>query len=94
MTTDLLSEHDVRFTQFESSGFDTPMPYRVAIQPNQTGLGATSSTLTGGGTGIMQYNLPQGIPLADNVTVNTFYTNNDAKSAGSSFICGVTKPFS
>ena len=89
MTTDLLSEHDVGFTEFESSGFQTPMPYRVAIQPNQAGLGATASVLTGGGKGIMQYNLPQGIPLDSNVTVNTFYTNNDAKGAGSSFICGV-----
>ena len=79
------SEHDVGFMEFESNGFETSMPYRVAIQPTSTGLGANANALTGG-NGIMQYNLPQGIPLNSNVTINTFYTNKDGRSGGSNFI--------
>jgi hypothetical protein len=81
------SEHDVGFMEFSSSDFQTSMPYRVAIQPTATGLGATASALTGG-NGIMEYNLPagQGIPLDSNVTINTFYTNRDARTGASNFI--------
>ena len=64
----------------------TPLPYRVAIQPTASGLGATASALTGG-AGIMEYGVPSGgIPMDINCTINTFYTNNDAKNGASNFI--------
>jgi len=79
------SEHDVGFSEFVSPDFDTSMPYRVAVQPTFTGLGAAANAVTGGG-GIMQFNMPrgQGIPLADKVTITTYYTNRDARAAGAS----------
>ena len=88
------SQHDVGFMEFESSDFNTPMPYRVAIQPTATGLGGAAGANTGGG-GIMEYNMPQGagIPIAERCVVNTFYTNRDARTGGSNFIgfCRYTK---
>ena len=83
----IASEHDVGFMEFQSSDFQTSMPYRVAIQPSATGLGATASSQSGG-DGIMEYTLPPGqeIPLNSNVTINTFYTNRDAVAVGSNFI--------
>jgi len=81
------SEHDVGFMEFESSDFQTSMPYRVAVQPTATGLGANAGANTGG-AGIMEYSMPagQGIPLNDNVTINTFYTNRDGRTGASNFI--------
>ena len=84
------SQHDSGFMEFESSDFNTPMPYRVAIQPTATGLGAAANALTGG-NGIMEYNMPQGagIPIAERCVINTFYTNRDARTGGSNFIGSV-----
>ena len=79
------SEHDVGYSEFISPDFNTSMPYRVAVQPTATGLGAAANSLTGGG-GIMQYNMPRGkgIPLANNVTITNYYTNRDARAGGAS----------
>ena len=64
------SEHDVGYSEFISPDFETSMPYRIAVQPTATGLGAAANAITGGG-GLMQYNMPRGkgIPLANNVTI-------------------------
>jgi len=79
------SEHDVGYSEFLSPDFNTSMPYRVAVQPTATGLGAAANAITGGG-GIMQYNMPRGkgIPLANNVTITNYYTNRDARAGGAS----------
>jgi len=79
------SEHDVGYSEFISPDFNTSMPYRVAVQPTATGLGAAANAITGGG-GIMQYNMPRGkgIPLANNVTITNYYTNRDARAGGAS----------
>jgi len=79
------SEHIVGFMEFNSSDFQTSMPYRVAVQPSGAGLTANALNITGG-AGIMQYNVPGGIPLDANVTINTFYTNRDAVGVGDQFI--------
>ncbi len=76
----LASEHVVGFMEFQSSDFQTSMPSRVAVQPSATGLSATASNVTGG-DGLMEFNLPEPIPLASNVTINTFYTNRDEVTA-------------
>ena len=79
------SEHDVGYSEFLSPDFETSMPYRVAVQPTATGLGAAANAVTGGG-GLMQYNMPRGkgIPLANNVTITNYYTNRDARAGGAS----------
>jgi len=79
------SEHDVGYSEFISPDFETSMPYRIAVQPTATGLGAAANAITGGG-GIMQYNMPRGkgIPLANNVTIQNYYTNRDARAGGAS----------
>jgi len=81
------SQHDVGYSEFVSPDFNTSMPYRVAVQPTATGLGAAAGAATGGG-GIMQYNMPrgQGIPLANNVTITNYYTNRDLRTGASNFI--------
>ena len=77
------SEHDVGYAEFISPDFETSMPYRIAVQPTATGLGAAANAITGGG-GLMQYNMPRGkgIPLANNVTITNYYTNRDARAGG------------
>ena len=79
------SEHDVGYSEFLSPDFETSMPYRVAVQPTATGLGAAANAVTGGG-GLMQYNMPRGkgIPLANNVTISNYFTNRDARAGGAS----------
>jgi len=79
------SEHDVGYAEFISPDFNTSMPYRIAVQPTATGLGAAANAITGGG-GLMQYNMPRGkgIPLANNVTITNYYTNRDARAGGAS----------
>ena len=79
------SEHDVGYAEFISPDFETSMPYRIAVQPCATGLGAAANAVTGGG-GLMQYNMPRGkgIPLANNVTITNYYTNRDARAGGAS----------
>jgi len=79
------SEHDVGYAEFISPDFETSMPYRIAVQPTATGLGAAANAVTGGG-GLMQYNMPRGkgIPLANNVTITNYYTNRDARAGGAS----------
>ena len=79
------SEHDVGYSEFISPDFNTSMPYRVAVQPTATGLGAAANAITGGG-GIMQYNMPRGkgIPLANNVTITNYFTNRDSRAGGAS----------
>jgi len=79
------SEHDVGYSEFISPDFETSMPYRIAVQPTATGLGAAANAITGGG-GLMQYNMPRGkgIPLANNVTIQNYYTNRDARAGGAS----------
>jgi len=79
------SEHDVGYSEFISPDFETSMPYRIAVQPCATGLGAAANAITGGG-GLMQYNMPRGkgIPLANNVTITNYYTNRDARAGGAS----------
>jgi len=79
------SEHDVGYSEFISPDFETSMPYRIAVQPTATGLGAAANAITGGG-GLMQYNMPRGkgIPLANNVTITNYYTNRDARAGGAS----------
>ena len=79
------SEHDVGYSEFISPDFNTSMPYRIAVQPTATGLGAAANAITGGG-GLMQYNMPRGkgIPLANNVTITNYYTNRDARAGGAS----------
>jgi len=83
------SEHGVGFVEFSSSDFRTAMPYRVAVQPYASGLGATASSLSG--PGIADYKLPPGheIPIEGRVVVDTFYTNRDTKAVADVFICGV-----
>ena len=77
------SEHTVGYSEFISPDFETSMPYRIAVQPTATGLGAAANAITGGG-GLMQYNMPRGkgIPLANNVTITNYYTNRDARAGG------------
>jgi len=79
------SEHDVGYSEFLSPDFETSMPYRVAVQPTATGLGAAANAVTGGG-GLMQYNMPRGkgIPLANNVTISNYFTNRDGRAGGAS----------
>jgi len=79
------SEHDVGYSEFISPDFETSMPYRIAVQPTATGLGAAANAITGGG-GLMQYNMPRGkgIPLANNVTITNYYTNRDSRAGGAS----------
>jgi len=81
------SQADVGYSEFISPDFNTSMPYRVAVQPTATGLGAAANAITGGG-GIMKYEMPrgQGIPLANNVTITNYYTNRDARTGASNFI--------
>jgi len=79
------SQADIGFMEFQSSDFQTAMPYRVAIQPSSCGLGANANQLTGG-TGLAQFNVPSGIPMDDNCTINTFYTNRVVKTGASNFI--------
>jgi len=81
------SQHDCGFAEFTSPDFNTSMPYRVAVQPTFTGLGAAANAATGGG-GIMKYEMPrgQGIPLADKVTITSYYTNRDLRTGASNFI--------
>jgi len=81
------SQHDCGFAEFTSPDFNTSMPYRVAVQPTFTGLGAAANAVTGGG-GIMKYEMPrgQGIPLADKVTITSYYTNRDLRTGASNFI--------
>ncbi len=82
----LASEHAVGFMEFQSSDFQTSMPFRVAVQPAATGLSATASALS---AGTMEYTLPAGqeIPLNSNVTINTFYTNRDEVTADNFIGC-------
>jgi len=81
------SQHDAGYAEFTSPDFNTSMPYRVAVQPTFTGLGAAANAITGGG-GIMKYEMPrgQGIPLADKVTITSYYTNRDTRTGASNFI--------
>ena len=81
------SQHDAGYAEFTSPDFNTSMPYRVAVQPTFTGLGAAANAVTGGG-GIMKYEMPrgQGIPLADKVTITSYYTNRDLRTGASNFI--------
>jgi len=83
------SEHGVGFIEFSSSDFNTAMPYRVAIQPYASGLGATASSMSG--PGIVDYKLPIGheIPIQGRTVIDTFYTNRDTKAVADVFICGI-----
>ena len=74
--------------EFQSSDFQTSMPYRVAVAPCATALGAAACSLSNP-DGLSSYNVPGGIPLDANCTINTFYTNREDQTAGSAFIGSV-----
>ena len=84
----LLSEHVFGFGGFESSDFLTSMPYRVAVQPLNAGLGANVNYQ---GDGISSYQMPvgSGIPIAGRTVINTFFTNVDALGTAGVFVNGV-----
>ena len=85
-TTAAASTHDVGEAEFNSSDFQTPFPQKFPIAPSFTGLGSAANNLTNP-AGISQQRFPpgEGIPLPINgrCLVNSFYTNRDAKGAGS-----------
>ena len=84
----LLSEHVFGFGGFESSDFLTSLPYRVAVQPLNAGLGANVNY---SGDGISSYVMPvgDGIPIAGRTVINTFFTNVDALGTAAQFVNGV-----
>ena len=72
------SESMFGFSEFASSDFLTSMPYRVAIQPHNVGIGAVGDLALSGPThGLDVYRLPigNGIPIAGRTVINTFFTN-------------------
>jgi len=83
-TTAAASTHDVGEAEFNSSDFQTPFPQKFPIAPAFTGLGAAANNLTNP-AGLSQQRFPagEGIPIAARCLVNSFYTNRDAKGAGS-----------
>ena len=85
----LLDQHINGFMEFASSDFLTSLPYRVAVQAMNTGLGATSDA--NGGAGIIRYNMPvgSGIPIAGRTVINTFFTQRDALGTACTFIGGI-----
>jgi hypothetical protein len=83
-TTAAASTHDVGEAEFNSSDFQTPFPQKFPIAPAFTGLGSAANNLTNP-AGLSQQRFPagEGIPIAARCLVNSFYTNRDAKGAGS-----------
>lgn len=83
-TTAAASTHDVGEAEFASSSFSVPFPYKFPIAPAFTGLGSAANNLTNP-AGISQQKFPagEGIPIERRCLVNSFYTNRDAKGAGS-----------
>ena len=83
-TTAAASTHDVGEAEFNSSDFQTPFPQKFPIAPSFSGLGSAAASLTNP-AGLSQQRFPagEGIPIAARCLVNSFYTNRDAKGAGS-----------
>ena len=74
--------------EFQSSDFQTALPYRAAVAPSATGTTGAASQLTNP-DGQSNFHVPGGIPMSQNCTINTFYTNRDNATAGSAFIGSV-----
>ena len=72
--------------EFNSSDFQTSMPYRVAVQPSGAGLTAAMPLISQEEPELCSIMFQGGIPLDANVTINTFYTNRDAVGVGDQFI--------
>jgi len=86
-TTAAASTHDVGEFEMQSSDFSVPFPYKFPIAPSYSGLsGAASQNTNPNGGSWVKYPSGQGIPTAQRCLVNTFYTNRDAKGAGSKFM--------
>ena len=77
------------FMEFASSDFLTSMPYRVAVNIMLTAIGTATSTA--GGDGYTEYNMPSpnGIPISGRTVINTFFTQQDAKTNPDTFIGNV-----
>jgi len=84
-TTAAASTHDCGEAEFASSDFSVPFPYKFPIAPSFAGLGAAAAQLTNP-NGLSRQKFPSGhgIPIAPRCLINSFYTNRDAKGAGSS----------
>ena len=84
-TTAAASTHDVGEVEFQSSDFQVPFPYKFPIAPSFSGLGSAAAQLTNP-NGLSRQKFPSGhgIPLSPRALINSFYTNRDAKGAGSS----------
>ena len=83
-TTAAASTHDVGEAEFTSSDFQVPFPYKFQIAPSFAGLGAAAAQLTNPqGLAVANYPAGHGIPIAPRCLINSFYTNRDAKGAGS-----------
>ena len=83
-TTAAASTHDVGEAEFTSSDFQVPFPYKFPIAPSFSGLGAAAAQLTNPqGLAVANYPAGHGIPIAPRCLINSFYTNRDAKGAGS-----------
>jgi len=83
-TTAAASTHDVGEAEFASSDFQVPFPYKFPIAPSFSGLGSAAGQLTNpNGLSQQRYPAGDGIPIAPRCLVNSFYTNRDAKGAGS-----------
>ena len=86
-TTSGASTHICGEFEFQSSDFNVPFPYKIAVAPSFTGLGAAAGMQTNpDGQSGSRYPAGQGIPLAPRCLINTFYTNRDGVPAGSSFM--------
>jgi hypothetical protein len=76
--------------EFQSSDFQTQLPYRVSLQPTGGLLGATGGHLH---AALTHYHMPdgQGIPIpTSQCIINNFYTNRILFTAAGNFICGVS----
>ena len=84
----LASEHLVGFSEFASSDFLTSLPYRVANNPQFSGLGANASV---SGQALTRWHMPvgNGIPIAGRTVINNFFTQNDALGGAGAFVNGV-----
>ena len=80
----LASTHDVGEVEFQSSDFQVPFPYKFPIAPAFAGLGGAASVMTNpNGIAFANYPTGAGIPISSRCLVNSFFTNRDAKGAGS-----------
>ena len=86
------SEQLFGFMEFSSSDFLTSLPYRVAFQPTNVGIGESGSIAsTQAGTGIQIYNMPigKGIPIAGRTVIDEAITILDSWATAANVVGGV-----